>query len=152
MNTKIKVAFICYLLVALVSVVGGLYYFFAPELMPYHQEVIGMDWEEVDPQFQLMFLALLHGGGLGMFTQGLALIILLTIPFRKGEAWTRWAIPAIILPNNIFLLYTTLYLKLTMQASTPWQLFIITLLLTFIAITLSYVRSKEQRVLKGVKR
>lgn len=146
MNTKIKVAFACYLLIALVSVIGGLYYFFAPELMPYHQEVIGMDWEEVDPQFQLMFLALLHGGGLGMFTSGLALIILLTIPFRKGEVWTRWAIPVIILPSNIFLLYTTLNLKLTMQASTPWQLFAAVLLLTVVGLILSYVRSNAERL------
>ena len=143
MNTTMKIAFVCYLLVALASVAGGLLYFFASEIMPYHQEVIGMDWEKVDPRFQKMFLAFLNGSGLSGFIQGVALIILIFIPFRKGETWARWAIPVLILPGSIYLQYITLHLKSTMQASTPWQLPAIMLLLTIVAIILSYVGPKK---------
>ena len=144
MNTTMKIAFVLYLLIALVSVLGGLLYFFASELMPYHQEVIGMDWEKVDPRFQKMFLALLNGGGLSGFMQGVALFILILIPFRKGESWARWALPVLILPGNIFLQYITLHLKSSMQASTPWQLIAIILLLTIIALIFSYIDPKKK--------
>ena len=142
MNTKMKIAFACYMLVALISVLIGLRYFFSSEIMQYHQEVIGMSWADVQPRFQKMFLAFMNGAGLSLFTQGLALIILLFIPFRRGEIWARWAIPALILPSFSFLQYVTVYLKSTTQASTPWELPAIILLLTIAAIPLSYARSK----------
>jgi hypothetical protein len=85
----------------------------------------------------------LNGGGFAAFTLGYSQIILILIPFRKGEAWARWAIPVIILPSCIYLLYVTLHLKSTMQASTPWQLPVVTLLLIIVAIILSYIGTNK---------
>jgi hypothetical protein len=144
MNTTMKIAFICYLLVALSYVLFGLVYLFSSEIMPYHQEVIGMDWEKVDPRFQKMFLSFLHVMGLLLLSVGYTIIILILMPFRKGEAWTRWLIPLIILPSSIYLQYMTLHLKSTMQASTPWHVNAIGLLLIIAAIILSYIPYKQE--------
>jgi hypothetical protein len=120
------------MLIALASVVSGLIYTFSSQIMPYHQQVIGMKWEEVNPQFQMLFLAFLNGSGMAMFSLGLAIIILLFFPFRRGEIWSRWAIPVIYLPGSIYVLYIARNLHINTQASTPW-LFLTILILIAIA-------------------
>ena len=83
MSVKMKIALVCYLLVAVATVAGGLRYFLASEIMPYHQQVIGMTWDKIDPRFQEMFLAFMNGSGFVSLIQGLTLIALILIPFRS---------------------------------------------------------------------
>jgi hypothetical protein len=143
MSIRVKIALVCYLLVAVATVAVGLLYFLASEIMPYHQQVIGMTWDRVDPRFQKMFLTFLNATGFASLVQGLTLIILILIPFRKGEPWARWAIPASILAVSVYLLYITLNLKSSTQASTPWQLPAVTLFLGVAGLILAYGRSKQ---------
>jgi hypothetical protein len=71
MSTKMKIALVCYLLVAVWTVAAGLLYFLASEIMPYHQQVIGMTWDKVDPRFQKMFLTFMNATGFASLVQGL---------------------------------------------------------------------------------
>ena len=143
MSTRMKIALVCYLLVAVATVASGLLYFLASEIMPYHQQVVGMTWDKIDPRFQKMFLAFMHGTGFVSLVQGLTVIVLILIPFRKGESWARWTIPAIILTASVYLLYITLNLKSSTQASTPWQFAAVTLFLGVAGLILSNGRSKQ---------
>jgi hypothetical protein len=143
MNKKMKISFVCYLLVALVSIGFGLVYFLSSQIMPYHQQVIGMKWSEVAPRFQMMFLAFLNGSGISMFRLGLAMLFLLFFPFRKGEIWSRWAIPIIYLPGGIWVLYIARNLHTNTQASTPWQFAAILILITIVGAILSIKKSND---------
>ena len=143
MSKRMKISFACYLLVALVSVVFGLVYFFSSQIMPYHQQVIGMKWADVAPRFQMLFLAFINGSGIAMFSLGLSMIILLLFPFRKGEIWSRWAIPLIYLPVGIYVLSVALNLHNNTQASTPWLFQIIIVLIAISALVLSLERKSK---------
>jgi len=143
MNKKMKISFLCYLLVALVSMGFGIVYFLSSQIMPYHQQVIGMEWSEVAPRFQMMFLVLLNGSGISMFCLGLAMLFLLFFSFRKGEIWSRWAIPVICLPGGIWVLYIARNLHTNTQASTPWQFAAILVVITIIGAILSIKKSNH---------
>lgn len=131
MSIKTKIAFCCYLIIAISALVMGLVYTFSPEIRPYHQRVIGMRWEDLDPNLKMLLLALLRGAGVGGLITGLSIGILLFIPFRRGETWSRWAITALGLVSLTPALYYTLSLKFSTGASTPWipALFLIVFLI-----------------------
>jgi hypothetical protein len=137
-----KISFVCYLLVALASVVSGMVYFLSSQIMPYHQEVIGMKWADVAPRFQMMFLAFLNGSGIAMFSLGTGIIILLFFPFRRGEIWSRWAIPLIYFPGSIYVLFIARNLHNNTQASTPWLFQAILILIAIVGLVLSLERSR----------
>ena len=141
MSTRIKMAFACYLLVGLAGMVFGLRYILSPQLMPYHQEVIGVNWGDLSPRMQKMFLAFLHGAGTSMFLSGLSVLILLLIPFRRGEVWSRWALPVLCVPAQIATLCTALDLHLSTHASTPWPFAAVATAVVLVAIPLSIERS-----------
>jgi peptidoglycan/LPS O-acetylase OafA/YrhL len=143
MSTKMKIALVCYLVVAVATLSGGLVYFLASQIMPYHQQVIGVTWDKIDPRIQKLFLAFMNGTGFSGLIQSLTLIVLILIPFRKGERWARWTIPGIILTSSVYLLYITLNLKSSTQASTPWQLAAVTFFLGVAGLILAYRPSKQ---------
>ena len=140
MSTRIKMAFACYLLVGLAAMVIGLRYILSSQIMPYHQEVIGVNWGDLSPRMQKMFLALLHGFGMGRFLSGLSVLILLFIPFRRGEVWSRWALPVLCLPGQIAILFGALDLHLSTHASTPWPFAAFLTVTVLVAIPLSIER------------
>jgi hypothetical protein len=142
MSTRIKIAFACYLLVGLAGMVFGLRYILSPQIMPYHQEVIGVNWGDLSPRIQKMFLAFLHGAGTSMFLSGLSVLILLFIPFRRGEVWSRWALPVLCGPAQIATLCTALDLHRSTHASTPWPFAAFLTVVVLVAIPLSIERKQ----------
>jgi hypothetical protein len=143
MSKKMKISFVCYLLVALVSIGFGIVYFLSSQIMPYHQQVIGVKWSEVTPRFQMMFLAFLNSSGISMVCLGLAMLFLLFFPFKKGEIWSRLAIPLIYLPGGIWVLYIARNLHTKTQAATPWQFAAILVLITIVGAILSIKKSDD---------
>ena len=97
MSTRMKIAFVCYLIVT-IAFLYGLRFFLIP-LSDLNQlldlEVI--KGAELEPGVQILMLALVRASGVGAFGVGMFIIILLFIPFRKGTGWARWAIPGISL-------------------------------------------------------
>ncbi len=53
--------------------------------MPYHSEALGSSWSDVGPKTQVLILALMRVAGGGFLATGLAMFILLIIPFRAGD-------------------------------------------------------------------
>ena len=119
MDTPDVAALVCYGLVTLCSLAFGALYLVRSSFMPYHRAAVGKPWHELDPRLQALLLGLMRVAGGGLLTGGIALAILLLIPFREGEAWSRWAVPLIgfllVLPT----LYATVYIRLRTGARTP---------------------------------
>lgn len=143
MKTRIKIAFACYLFVGLVSILFGLRYILASQIMPYHQEAVGVPWGDLPPRIQKFLLASLHGGGMSMILFGTSVLILLLIPFRRGEVWSRWALAVLCVPAQLATLYLALDLHLSTRASTPWPLGAFMTVLVLAAMALSMERSSR---------
>lgn len=149
MNTKTKIAFVCYLIPAIVLAVFGMVYLFSPTFMPYHQGAVGISWSDLEPPFKILILASLRGISAGQLATSLAIIILLFIPFKSGARWARWAIVTISLAEGLPLLYAVLIIKLGTPASPPLIIVVACLVLSVLGFVLSFDRSQvgDQRLL-----
>jgi hypothetical protein len=54
------VAVVCIMLPTLVELVVGVMYFRAPEIMPYHKEVLGVEWSQLQPGVRIMLVAFVN--------------------------------------------------------------------------------------------
>lgn len=120
MESRIKVAFVCFLLGFIISGVFGLVYIFSPKFMPYHAVAIGTDWESLAPAYRILFLALMKSAGAGFLATTIAGLFILFIPFRSGSPWARWAILITALAVAIPTAYAALTTKWGTPASPPW--------------------------------
>ena len=119
MPIKTKTAFGLNLLAALVSLLVGLSYLISPGMTSYHMQVIGFDWDSLAPGVQTMLLILKKGTGDACVLAGLAITILLFIPFRRKERWSRWAILAIGYAFYVPMLGGAVYVTSTTGAASP---------------------------------
>lgn len=87
-----KLGFVCYLLVAVSTTSTGLMYLLRDRLMPYHLDALGTAWEQLPAEQQLMFGALINGAGAGTTAAGVAMLLMLFFPYRRGETWAAWAL------------------------------------------------------------
>lgn len=120
MKLKTTVSFILYLMVILLSLAFAGMYLLRSEFMPYHAVAIGVAWPDLQPRFQSLFLALMRVCGGGWLAAAVAMAVLLYIPFRRNEGWSRWAVPLVGLSAAIPTLYATLLVKARTPASPPW--------------------------------
>lgn len=119
MSATLLAASVCYGLAALVSMVFGAAYLVRSQFMPYHEEAIGLPWQQLDQRLQTLLLALMRTTGGGLLMGGISLAILLLIPFRAGEPWARFAIPAMGLVGGLPTLYATILVRSRTHAHTP---------------------------------
>jgi hypothetical protein len=137
MKARATVAFLSFLMAAVMIGVTGLIYLFSPKFMPYHAVAIGVGWEELAPRYQTLFLALLKAVGGGFLATALAALILLFIPYRAKASWARWALLIIGLSCGIPAVYATLMVKWGTPAAPPWYAAVAGIVLTLVGFTLS---------------
>jgi hypothetical protein len=119
MHKQLRFATGCYFAGILIIAVIALVYLLTPQLLPYQEAAIGATWEELEPGFQVEFLSLLKVSGGGYLATAAALLTLLFIPFRRGQNWARWAIPAIGIPAVLVVNYAGLTLILNTDSRPP---------------------------------
>ena len=90
-----RAAMVGYVLSSVPLAVFGTVYLLRPEFMPYHAEAVGKSWAEVEPAFQILILALMRVVGGAFLALALAIVVIAIKPFREGQAWATWLIPAI---------------------------------------------------------
>ena len=115
MKTRIKMAFAGYLVVALAFAVLGVWYLLSTQIMPYHLAAMGSSWENLSPGMQNMSLNFMKSAAAGFLTTSIAMLFLLFIPFRKGEAWSSWALLTISM--NEFLIIISRMIDVTINTS-----------------------------------
>lgn len=119
MTTTYLIAFVCYGLSALISMLFGAIYLVRSRFMPYHQEALGKSWQQLDQNLQALLVGLMRTAGGGLLATGVSVAILLLIPFRAGESWSKYSIPVIGLLCAIPALYATILIRSRTQARTP---------------------------------
>ncbi len=60
MTIRNKFSLFCIGLIAILEVVIGIVYFAASEVMSYHKEVLGVDWEQLEPGVRTMLVAFIN--------------------------------------------------------------------------------------------
>ena len=100
MTRKRLVAFAGYLAASLLLMGFGIRYYFGNELMGYHLVALGVPWESLPDSVRLLFVEFMHGAGAGFITVSLAMLVILFLPFRRGERWAELALPALGLIVN----------------------------------------------------
>jgi hypothetical protein len=65
-------------IVGAIWIVFGLVYLFKDSFMSYHAVALSSSWEELNPAFQTLILALMRAAGGGFFLAGIMIIILQT--------------------------------------------------------------------------
>ena len=129
MRLRHKIGFGIYFFVAIMAIVGGFRYFLSNTMMPYHAQAIGKNWAELDRGIQAIILALMGACGAGAITIGFIVLILLFIPFRRGERWVNWTIFLGGIVWSILCFIVTFKVYLATNASTPWPDWLISMVL-----------------------
>ena len=145
MGKRDKIAFVIYFACSLALIAFGIVYLSCSTFMPYHQQAIKMNWEELGTGQQVLFQALMKMAAAGCFVTGLSTLILLFIPFRRGAPWAHWAIPLLGIVWNGFSLYVTGTVAIKTHASTPWPAAVAGTIFMIIAFILSPGFGKRYR-------
>ncbi|MCB2222298.1 MAG: hypothetical protein KQI35_18085 [Bacteroidetes bacterium] len=144
-----------YGLVTLLGFVFTYLYLSRSEFMPYHAVAVGLNWEEVEPGFQTLILALMRVSGGGWLATSLGMSLLLIRLFKDDKFWILIYIGIIGLSACIPTLLATLMVRHNSPANPPWfaaagaiALIIISLLAGIIRA--NRLKSKEKgRVITG---
>ncbi len=122
--------------------IAGLIYAVIKEFMPYHADAVGRSWSELDQPLRVLIIAALNADGGLILCNALAMTILLTIPFKRGELWASWAITAIGSATMLTVLRSAIHVDLKTPANPPWFILLIVIALFFAALYLSVKSSK----------
>lgn len=120
MNLKDKVAAGLYGLVAVVSLGFAILYGTRREFLVFHERAVGATWSQLGAGERELILAFLRLGASGFLAVGVTIASLTLIPFRRGDAWSRWAIPIVGLSFWIPLFVTTVVISRNTPAEAPW--------------------------------
>ena len=101
-------------IVGAIWIVFGLVYLFKDSFMPYHADALSSSWEELNPAFQTLILALMRVAGGGFFLAGLMIILLQRIYNLTKQKW----IPSLILLMGVIIVLTTVYATLIVRLNT----------------------------------
>jgi ABC-type Mn2+/Zn2+ transport system permease subunit len=113
-------AFVGYTIPTVGLFLQGLVYLTTPRFMPYHADALGVSWEMLPANHQGFLIGVIKAMGAGSVGVTLALAAMLLIPFRRGEAWARWAVPAIGVVFTALTAYAAFTIDARTPASPPW--------------------------------
>jgi hypothetical protein len=133
------VAFVCYVISALIAFSFSFIYLTRTEFMPYHRDAVGHEWHEVDRSYQVLILALMRAAGGGWLATGISLVFLLAFPFRSQELWALIALPLVGLSTAGASLYATLHVKNNTNATPPVLLVVAAIVLVLAGFLLSII-------------
>jgi len=110
------------LLLPTIGLLGqGVLYVTTAQFMPYHAEALAVEWAALPANYQGFVLGVIKGMGAGSVAVSTAILILLGIPFRRGEAWARWATPFIGVVFTSLTAYAAFTIDRLTPAETPWR-------------------------------
>lgn len=131
----------------------GLLYVTTSTFMPYHADALGTTWEALPSNYQGFLIGVIKAMGGGSIGVTLALILLLLIPFRRGDSWARWAVPLIGTVFTALTAYAAFTIDARTPASPPWRQTIVLTALYLAGALMSYwpssSGSRRTAVLRG---
>jgi len=116
------IALACNLLATFLVAAFGLMYALRQEFMPYHAAALGLRWEQLEPPFKALILALMRAIAGLCFAVVFLLLVLLLVPFRQGAAWALLAVPVGGMLVTCASIYGMAYVARRTPANPPWIL------------------------------
>lgn len=120
MVSKYKIAFALYGYNVIYTLVAGLLFTFSGEFFPFHSDVIGVPWAELEAPQRMLYLGMMRTEGAGFLASATAIGILLMIPFRQGLPWTAWAMTLVGTVEHFPTLVANDSVAAQSNASPPW--------------------------------
>ena len=99
----------------------GLLYVMTPTFMPYHGDALGSTWDALPANYQGFVLGVIKAMGAGSIGVTVALLLMLTGPFRRGDPWARRAVPLVGIVFTMLTAYAAYTIDVNTPASTPWR-------------------------------
>jgi hypothetical protein len=137
MSGRDTIAFVIYFVCVLGPIGFGVLLLFCKTILPYHKKVMNMTWEDLGPGLQVLLQCFTKIAAAGFLVNGLAVLILLFIPFRQGEQWAHWAIPLLLIILNGFGLYCAAKQAIKTHVGTPWPASVLAIIMAIVAFILS---------------
>lgn len=137
MSLLLLFAFMCHLLAILTTLGFGLTYLLRAQFMPYHGVALEREWGALPYALQTLILALMRAVAGGALATALLGTIILLIPFRAGEIWAFWTLPASTVVLAVGALYAMRLVATNTPARPPYAPIMITAALAIIGLVLS---------------
>ncbi|KGY14211.1 hypothetical protein NM22_01775 [Vibrio tubiashii] len=135
MNLQRRVSFGLFLVIAMLMIATGVTYLTAPTLMPYHLDAMQSTWNGLSTGIQTMSINFMKSVSAGFLSSGLAVLVLLFLPFRRGEQWAAYAILALIYTQVGIISSRTYDVAVNTAANPP----LLPLVLVLVAATVGFV-------------
>jgi hypothetical protein len=116
---KRTLAFVAFVVADVAIFAAGVAYATATRALSYHEQALGSPWEQLPLRVQELYLIMLKVVAAPTLLVAVALLLLLLIPWRRGERWALVAVPAIALGYALPMLAITLHVRATTGAETP---------------------------------
>jgi hypothetical protein len=130
---------VLYLIPAVGMIILGLVYLSHTSILPYHQKALYEPWEKLTPNLKVLLNTLVRAIGAGSLVSGLALVLIVLFPFRRGELWSIYAVPFL----SFLYIFTVILIARNLAKKTPGgpslKLNMVILMITLLALILSVI-------------
>lgn len=108
-----KIGLILLIFVGINHALFGAVYLTTNELMPYHLQALKIEWEDINSNYRILFLALLKLVGIGGFIAGVINLVLSISAFYKPKIQFLWLLPIVVLSFQLVMNYVvyTVYVR-----------------------------------------
>ena len=115
-----NMAFACFLLGGVIPLAFGIKDLLTTRFAPFQEVAAGMQWEQVPPGLQNLFGMMTPLSGVNLIGFSVALLVIIVVPFRRGEAWADWALLLILGVISLIAAYLLYDISTETGATLPW--------------------------------
>ena len=120
MTYRFAIATVLNWLIVAVMFGVGVRYLVSTQVMPYHHQILDVAWTDLTPRTRVLMLTLVKGTGMVGICTAVSLAVLLAVPFRGHEPWSRWAILLVGATALVPMLVGAVRVRSETGASAPW--------------------------------
>jgi hypothetical protein len=119
-NRRYLTASACLWLIVLALFGVGVHYMVASQPMPHHLEILDVSWDALTPHCRALIMTFMKGTGLLSVSTAVSLAVLLAVPFRRRESWSRWAILLVGSVTLVPAFLGAILVQIRTGHSSPW--------------------------------
>jgi len=108
------------------------------KILSFHENAVGILWQNFDPKLQFLYIALLRITGLGFLITAMLLLIVPVANYFIHDKFIKYTIPVIALIFSMGICIVNYNLHKQTQANTPWigAIFVMSLITLGLLVTL----------------
>jgi hypothetical protein len=144
MKLRHKIGFGLYLLNTIMCAVMGFIFFFSSKMAPWDAQTVGKNLAELDQGIQIVILAFMQCLGAAEIIIGFLCLVLLLIPFRRGENWANWMLFLLSIGYCGLTFFVNFKVYLTTNVVNAWPFNIIGIVVGILAFLFSMGMETEK--------